>query len=122
MTRRLARALLAAALIIAGVVVGPCTGNASCPMFRLQQMDCCKAPPAGISAPRCCDDAPQMGRNVAPATADRPAHRALHAPAMPLVTLAAPSAPTETLRSLRVDPAAAPPGGTLIAQHTSLLL
>jgi hypothetical protein len=121
MTRRLATALLAAAMLVAGVVVGPCTGNAACAMARLQQMDCCKSPPAGINAPRCCPDVSQVGRNASPATTDRPTHRALQAPAMQLVPVAAATVPPVVVRALRIDPAA-PPGGSLIAQHTSLLL
>ena len=122
MTRRLATALLAAALLGAGVIVGPCSANASCAMLRAQQMDCCKRPPAGISTPRCCADGQQVSRHVTPATAERPTHRALHASAMSLVSIGVATAPPDVVRALRIDAAAAPPRGTLIAQHTSLLL
>jgi hypothetical protein len=122
MTRRLTTALLAAAIILASVSAAPCSGNAACAAFSAQQMDCCKRPPAGINAARCCGGVKQATRIVAPATAERAAQRAFQAPPLQAAPLAINTAPPQVVRSLRLDPIAAPPDGTLISQHTSLLL
>lgn len=123
MPRRLAVSLLCTAFLLAGVLAGPCTSNAACAIARAQQMDCCKGPPVGISAPRCCTGAPQISGNNAPATPERPAHSRLIVPSMQLApAIVAVIEPAPIIALQRIDPGAAPPGGTLIAQHTSLLL
>jgi hypothetical protein len=123
MPRRLAVSLLCTAFVLAGVVAGPCTGNAACALASAMQMDCCKGPPSGISAPRCCAGARQIGGATAPATAERPAHSRLIAPTMTVAALvAAIDAPARVHAAHSIASRAAPPGGTLVAQHTSLLL
>lgn len=123
MPRRLAVSLLCTAFVLAGVVTGPCAGNAACALASAQQMDCCKGPPIGISAPRCCKGAQQISRTTVPATPERPAHSRLLAPPIQLApAIVAVIAPAPIVTLQRIDPGAAPPGGTLIAQHTSLLL
>jgi hypothetical protein len=123
MRRRLATLLLSAAMILASVLAGPCMSSASCPLAQGQQIDCCKGPGAGISAPRCCDGRHQVGRTAPPATAERQVHSGLAAPAMPVAPVAVePTDPSQLFAPQRVDAATAPPGGTLVAQHTSLLL
>lgn len=123
MPRRLAVSLLCTAIVLAGVVAGPCGSNAACALASARQMDCCKGPPIGISAPRCCAGAQQISGTTAPATAERPAHGRLIAAAM---QVAAPAAAINAAARLHAAPRtaarAAPPGGTLVAQHTSLLL
>jgi hypothetical protein len=122
MPRRLAVSLFCAAFLLAGTL-GPCTSNAACAMARAQQMDCCKRPPVGISAPRCCSGAQQISGNTTPATPARPGHSHLIAPSMHLApAVVAVIEPALIVPRDRIDPGAAPPGGTLIAQHTSLLL
>lgn len=122
MTRRLTTALLAAAIVLAGVIAAPCSGNAACAAFSAQQMDCCKRPPAGITAARCCGPVELNARAITPATPERTAQRIVHAPALHIAPLAISTAPPQVVRPLGIDPTAGPPDGTLISQHTSLLL
>ena len=123
MRRRLATLLLSTVMILGGVVAGPCIGSASCALAQGQLINCCKSPGAGISTPRCCNGRPQLARNATPATAARQVHGGLAAPAMPVASVAVePADPTQLFAPQRVDAATAPPGGTLVAQHTSLLL
>jgi hypothetical protein len=123
MPRRLAVSLLCSAFVLAGVMAGPCPGNAACALASARQTDCCKGPPIGISAPRCCAGGQEIGGRTAPATPERPAHSRLVAPATQLAPAAvAVIEPAPIVIPQRIDPGAAPPGGTLIAQHTSLLL
>jgi len=121
MRRRFPALLLSLAMLFVGLAVAPCGSSASCMMMAARPMDCC-ATKTGISKPRCCAK-PQVSRNVAPVTPDRPVRTAMTAPmqhvASVVVTLVN---ATRTLRVRRLDAAAAPPGGSLIAQHTSLLL
>jgi hypothetical protein len=91
-------------------------------MAMAKQMDCCNDNGDGISAPDCCANA-QLGQPAASQPADRPVRSALTVsfavaplPAIPVL------APPLSLTGERIDPSAAPPGGTLIVQHTSLLL
>lgn len=84
-------------------------------------MDCC-APKSGIAKPSCCDKQ-QVQRSPVRATPDRPIQSSLKAPLEHVAALVVPLAPPpHTLLARRIDAGAAPPGGTLIAQHTSLLL
>lgn len=123
MPRRLALSLLCTAFLLAGVLAGPCTSNAACAIARAQQQDCCNQPPVGISAPRCCAGAQQISGNTAPATPERPAHSRLIVLSMQLApSLVSVIEPAALVTLQRTDPGAAPPGGTLFAQHTSLLL
>jgi hypothetical protein len=121
MVHRLAAVLLSAAVILAGVALSPCTSRASCALAAAARMDCCTAK-NGISAPRCCSGHQQV-RTATPATPERSAHDLRAASASHVVSAVralAAAARTNPLR--RIEPAAAPPGGTLVAQHTSLLL
>ena len=123
MPRRLAVSLLCAAFILAGVLAGPCPGTGACAVASAQQMDCCKRPPIGISTPRCCAGGQEIGGSTSPATPERPSHSRLIAPSMHLApAVVAVLAPAPIVIPQRIDPGAAPPGGTLVAQHTSLLL
>jgi hypothetical protein len=90
-------------------------------MALSRQMDCCRAP-VGISGARCCYGAQQV-RGAAPAAPERSARSVMPAPAIG-ATCGIPIAasPIRRISASRIDSAAAPPGGTLIAQHTSLLL
>ncbi len=113
--------LLSAAMVVASVA-SPCIGRASsCTMAW--QMDCCRAK-IGISAPRCCDGREQVGSNTLPATPQGPVQTILAALAAYVVLPVALAVPAPTWLAAPVGFAAdaAPPGGTLIAQHTSLLL
>lgn len=123
MTRRPAALLLAAAMIVAGVVASPCAGNAACAMVAARPMDCCKGPGAGISAPRCCHGSQQVSRGATPVITEGPVQSAPPAPAMQVRSVVVAFVhSTHVFAPRRVDAGAAPPGGTLIAQHTSLLL
>jgi hypothetical protein len=121
MFRRLAALLFSAAVILASVALSPCTSRASCALATAARMDCCMAK-SGISAPRCCSGHQQV-RTATPATPERSAHDLRVAAATRVVSAGralVDSAPMSPFRC--VDPDAAPPGGTLVAQHTSLLL
>ena len=122
MSRRLTALLLVAAIVLAGVMAGPCAGRA-CAMAQARQMDCCKDAGVGISAPRCCDGHHELSRAATPATVERvlPASAAVPISDAPVVLASSAAAqPSMVLR--RIPPGSAPPGGSLIAQHTSLLL
>jgi hypothetical protein len=122
MTRRLAVLLLSTAVMLTGVVAAPCASHAACAMAQAGPMDCC-AGKTGISAPSCCDGKAQLSRKATPATAERSAQMTLDLPGTLLPTLTpVVVAATRIDAPPRADARAAPPGGTLIAQHTSLLL
>ncbi len=85
------------------------------------QADCCHAKP-GIGAPGCCEGTRQSGNPTA-VVAERPAYKLLGVS----VVLVAPAVVTSVdavpiIAEERIDARAAPPGGTLFAQHTSLVL
>jgi hypothetical protein len=121
MARRLAALLFSAAMILASVAMAPCTSQASCALASGRRMDCCTAK-TGISVPRCCNGNQQVS-STTPATPEQPIQSTLAASAMHVAParLALANSP-QTHRSGRIDAGPAPPGGTLIAQHTSLLL
>jgi hypothetical protein len=122
MTRRLAALLLTIAMTLAGVLATPCVSRAACAMAQARPMDCCAGKP-GISAPSCCDGKSRLARDAIPATLERSAPTAAQTLDTPLPAPLAPvivNAHSDALP--RIDSRAAPPGGTLIAQHTSLLL
>jgi hypothetical protein len=122
MIRRLAALLLSVVMLLAGVVAAPCTSHATCAMAQARPMDCC-AGKNGISAPGCCEGKSQLSRSAAPATVEGSAQTASTPPGTLLPALAAVViVPTAINLPARIDARAAPPGGTLIAQHTSLLL
>lgn len=121
MLRRLAVSLLCVAMLVAGMVTASCA-SAGCPMPQMK-MDCCQGPPAGISAASCCEKPPQLSRLAAPATAERAAKfqpQLAFASIVPIVVSTAATA--HRVAITRIDARAAPPGSTLVAQHTSLLL
>jgi len=122
MLRRLAALLTSVALIAVALAASPCASRAACRMVAAQQMDCCANTP-GIGTPRCCPEQKQLAHRTTPATPDRPLHglrTILVASALPVVLVLA--APLRPALARGIDPGAAPPGGTLISQHTSLLL
>ncbi len=122
MTRRLGIVLFSVSIVFTAVVAAPCTGGVACAMARAH-MDCCDGVSAGISAPRCCNGPQQVSRNATPVTAERPMQSSLAVPTWYAAPVAlAHTSPARTLRPLGTSPGTAPPGGTLIAQHTSLLL
>jgi len=114
--------LLSAVLVAANVLTGMATCFAVCSSTRLTTADCCNRPDAGISAPRCCQGAEQMGANAAPAATSR-GHVATGESA-PLVVSVIPTASTSVaLLGSRLVSTAAPPGATtLVGKRTSLLL
>jgi hypothetical protein len=121
MPRRFAALLLSVAMLFIGLAASPCASSASCMMMAARPMDCC-ASKAGISKPSCCDKQ-QVSRNAAPVTPDRPVQTSLTGPVQHIASVVVTLADsTRTLLGGRIDPGVAPPGGTLIAQHTSLLL
>lgn len=121
MVRRLAAVLFSAAMICAGTALSPCVGRAACALAGAARMDCCTAK-NGISAPSCCSGHQQI-RNATPAAPEGPAPSLHGAPATQVVAAGRSCAdPRQTHPVRRIDSNAAPPGGTLIAQHTLLLL
>lgn len=112
--------MLSAALVLANVV-SPCVGRAqSCGMRWVGRMDCCNAK-VGISAPSCCNGKQQVSIVIA-ASHDRPAKCTLAVLAVHVVPAVLSFTEPQIFSLQRIDARAAPPGGTLIAQHTSLLL
>ncbi len=123
MARRLLTVVLNAAILLGSVVGGPCATRATCAMARARHADCCATAQPGIHAPRCCAGAPQLADARMAATTDRPLPEARTTPSVVVVACSAP-APSAGQSGARLYPerAPAPPGRTLIAQHTSLLL
>src|SRR5262245_46677047 len=118
MGRRLSTLLLVVAVILAAVAGSPCTGRAFC--LRARTADCCSSKP-GIGTPRCCEGPQRLTRAASPATVERPA-ASLYAPSAPGASVAvARVASTSAVSARRPERTHAPPGDTLIAQHTSLL-
>jgi hypothetical protein len=122
MVRRLAALLFSVAMLTAGLAAAPCVGRVACAMTAADRKDCCTQK-TGIAAPRCCSGEQRVQRGVSPATPERPAQHHLGAAALHAAPVAAVIAePAQPACAWRVDTGADPPGGTLIAQHTSLLL
>jgi len=113
--------MLSAALVLSSVG-SPCVGQQlSCAMQSVERMDCCNAKP-GISAPSCCSGKQEVNKVIA-LPRDRLAKYAPAASAAHVFPVVASFGdPTRVFALQRIDARAAPPGGTLIAQHTSLLL
>jgi len=80
--------------------------------------DCCARD--GIGAPPCCPDATQLAERAAPASVERASVSVALVATQPVPASLA-SFPTATAGPPRVAPPGAPPG-TLIAQHTALLV
>ncbi|MBM4247489.1 MAG: hypothetical protein FJ148_27490 [Deltaproteobacteria bacterium] len=80
--------------------------------------DCCAGD--GIGAPPCCPDAMQLAEHAAPASVGRASAGVALVATQPVPASLA-SFPTATADPPRVAPPGAPPG-TLIAQHTSILV
>lgn len=122
MRRRLSTLLLAAAMLVAGVVAQPCITQA-CTLALVKHMACCNdAVRAGIGAPDCCGGS-QLQQPAAAPVADQPVRTTVSAAqhALP-VAVTSPPVPLLPLRVHDVGPGGGPPGGPLTAQHTSLLL
>lgn len=119
MARRLASLLLSAVLALAGLTVGPCP-DGRCAMQAAPAMDCC--PTGGLHEPSCCPPVDQLGqRSLQPAGSERPLQAVALAAGLPVPpAIAAPPAAAAVAPRAVVGTAAPP--GTLIAQHTSLLL
>lgn len=121
MLRRLATLLLALAVLTGGVATCPCIVKA-CAVGRAMPMDCCDDSKPGIGAPDCCPGGSQLSQQAASPLADSPARSVLQIAwqAEPVAAAIVPSLP-----SFRIDTrerGGAPPGRTLLTQHTSLLL
>jgi hypothetical protein len=110
-------------LVTANVLTGMAACFSVCSSTRVATAECCKRPDAGISAPRCCQGAEQMGANAVPAAVSR-----VHVGAgesAPLAVFAIPAASASSVGALasRLVSTAAPPGATtLVGKRTSLLL
>lgn len=118
MLRRLTVLLLIGILSVANVARGLCPSG-GCPLPALSSMDCCQR--GGWTKPSCCDRA-QVGAAVAGAAAtvrpvDGVAPMASHA-----VSIAYHATPPATVPALPPSIGSLAPPGTLIAQHTALLL
>ena len=122
--RRVTVLLLTIVLACAGLTVGSCP-QAHCAMRAPKAMACCKqAAPTerqSLSKPNCCPPVEQIGQRATPPAVDRPADGIVHVASQALpVVLAAPVLVRAGVTP-RIEPGLAPPG-TLIAQHTALLL
>jgi len=117
MTRHLGTLLLAALIALTGITVGPCLQGRCAAMQAAH--DCCKRD--GFHKPSCCPATEHLSRAQAVPALERAADGIQLAAMQPVPVVLAPCAPAlpEALRE--IDPGTAPPG-TLIAQHTSLLL
>ena len=119
MFRRAAVLLLTVVLAFAGLTMGACP-QAQCTMRQAKTMSCCQHT-EGLSRPCCCPTAERISQPATPPAVDRPADTVAHVAWQVLPALPAAPAPTLVSAPLRIDPGTAPPG-TLIAQHTALLL
>lgn len=118
MLRRLAALLLTAVVALAGLTVGPCP-DGRCAMTAAKAMSCCQRD--GLTKPSCCPPVEHLGQQVVPPAADRPAQLLAHVAAQPLAVVLAAEPPAPSA-PLPIAARGAPPPGTLIAQHTSLLV
>ena len=118
MPRRLASLLLAAVVALAGLTVGPCP-DGRCAMTAAKAMTCCQRD--GLTKPSCCPPVEHLSKQVVPPAADRPAQMMAYVAAQPLAVVLA-ALPPAPAAPLPIAARGAPPPGTLIAQHTSLLL
>jgi hypothetical protein len=122
MLRRLAVLLLAAAVIAGGITTCPCITTA-CTIAMGRQMDCCNdARRDGIGAAKCCPGGTQLSQQTASPAADPPARTMLALAVRSVAVAGSMPAPLRGVTARAIDPGAAPPGGSLIAQHTSLLV
>jgi len=123
MPRRTLIVVLTTVLAFAGLTVGSCP-QARCAMRQAPAMDCCKEADSGaqsLSKPNCCPPVEQIGQRATPPAVDRPADGIVHVASQALpVVLVAPVLVRAGVTP-RIEPGLAPPG-TLIAQHTALLL
>ena len=120
MLRRLSITLLALAIVGGGVATCRCITKL-CAVAMAKQMDCCDDG-EGVSAPDCCPQGTQVSRHSASPLADSPARLVIAAATQMVAVAVTVTAPELPLVLQVVEPEAAPPGGSLIAQHTSLLL
>jgi len=118
MLRRLASLLLTLLIALAGVGVGACP-QGRCAAMQAAAHDCCKQ--NGLTKPSCCPETEQLSQQQATPALDRAADGIQYAAAQPVAVVLASAAPRLPEAPRDIDPGAAPPG-TLIAQHTSLLL
>jgi hypothetical protein len=118
MLRRAAVLLLTTVLASAGLTVGACP-QARCAMRQAKAMTCCQH--GGLTRPSCCPPVERIGQRATPPATDRPADAVAHAAWLPLSLVLAAPARALPGAALRIEPGTAPPG-TLIAQHTALLL
>jgi len=118
MLRRAAILLLTAVLAFAGLTVGSCP-QGHCAMRQAKATTCCQQ--GGITKPSCCPTSEQIGQRAVPPAGDRPAETVAHVAGQPLPLVLAAPRPAWPGAPLRIEPGTAPPG-TLIAQHTALLL
>jgi hypothetical protein len=121
MLRRLATLLVALAVVAGGVATCPCVVKA-CAIAKAKPMDCCEKKP-GLNAPDCCPGGTQLSQHDAAPTVVNPIRHVI-ALADQVVPLAATvnARPELPAVALLPEPSGAPPGGPLVAQHTSLLL
>lgn len=118
MARRVVSVLLTAVLALASLTVGPCP-DGRCAMTAAKAMTCCQRD--GLTKPSCCPPIEHLSQQVVPPATERPAQLVAYIASQPLALALAALAPAP------LDPAptaarGAPPPGTLIAQHTSLLV
>jgi hypothetical protein len=120
MARRFAAMLLGVTTLFLTAATQQCPTRPSCPMMQKGGMECCRTQ-SGLTTPRCCGGA--IGRAAAPAaiTSVRTVVQLAAVPAAAVVGdigLAAPVAGLCSSSGLPISP----PGRTLVAQHTSLIL
>ncbi len=118
MPRRLASLLLTMLIALAGVGVGACP-QGRCAAMQAAAHDCCKRD--GLTRPSCCPATEHLSQQQAPPALERAADGIQFAAAQAVPVVLAAPAPHLPEAPRDIDPGAAPPG-TLIAQHTSLLL
>lgn len=110
--------LLTMLIALAGVGVGACP-QGRCAAMQAAAHDCCKQ--NGLTRPSCCPETEQLSQQPAAPGLERAADGIHLAAAQRVPIVLAASAPRLPQAPRAIDPGAAPPG-TLIAQHTSLLL
>lgn len=119
--RRFAALLITVALVLTGTALLPCP-DGRCAAVQARSMECCKQ--GGLTRPPCCDTEQLSHATTAPAAVERgidvrTGSAGVHAPAALSLVVATPNRARRPVHDAARGKA---PPGTLIAQHTSLLL
>lgn len=117
MRRRWISIVLAAIVALAGLTVGPCP-DGRCAMSAATSKACCKRD--GLTKPSCCPPLEIAPLQAVSSAIERTTSMLSHAAMQPAVW-ARPATVVSSVAAGIADPGTGPPG-TLVRQHTSLLI